>query len=223
MNIYAIIPAYNSSATIEQVIRDTRQQLSEKAIIVVDDGSSDNTAGLSRQLGVLVLAHSKNQGKGAALKTGFSKALECGAELVFTLDADGQHPPRAFVDFLKKMTETGADVVLGKRLFDPRKMPFHRILSNRMTSFLLSWRVGCQIDDSQCGYRLLRASVLKSIQLDANRFDLESELLIKAGLAGFRFASVPIETIYQNQSSSIHLLWDTVRFIKLYFKSWCWK
>jgi glycosyltransferase involved in cell wall biosynthesis len=222
MNIYAIIPAYNSSATIEQVIQDTRQQLPVKSIIVVDDGSHDKTAEISKKIGVIVLSHPVNRGKGAALKTGFAKALECGADVIFTLDADGQHQPQVFGEFLQVMRENTADIVIGNRMQSLKKMPFHRILSNRITSKLISLRIGYPIEDSQCGFRLLRSSVIRKVKLELNRFDLESELIIKAGLAGFHFGAVPIETIYHNQSSAIHHIRDTFRFVKLYFKSFFW-
>lgn len=219
MKIYAIIPAYNSEKTIRQVIDDTKTHLPEKSLIVVDDGSHDKTVEIIKDTGVIVLSHEVNQGKGAALKTGFKKALESGADFIFTLDSDGQHQPEAVNRFLDALNQNKADIVLGSRMHDLAQMPFHRKLSNKITSGLISLRIGSPIEDSQCGFRLIRASVLAKINLERDRFDMESEFIIKAGLAGYKFCSVPIKTLYQNQSSAIRHISDTFRFIKLYLKS----
>lgn len=222
MKIAVIIPAYNSEDTIKKVINSVKNNISDGYIIVVDDGSSDQTSSISRSSGVIVLSHQDNLGKGAALKTGFQYALDLNVDVVATLDSDGQHSPDMLNEFLCTMRNEKVDFVIGTRMRALKTMPFHRMLSNKITSGLISLRIGQFIEDSQCGYRLIRASILQHLALQCQYFDLESEIILKAGLSGCRFRAVPIETIYQNSSSSIHLMKDTLRFIKLYFRSYFW-
>jgi glycosyltransferase involved in cell wall biosynthesis len=219
-DLYAIIPAYNSEKTIDKVISDLRAHLSAADIIVVDDGSSDSTSEIARALKTIVIAHKKNLGKGAALKSGFKKALSLGAKFVLTLDADGQHNPKDVNRFLSKYEETPFDIIIGSRMANIRDMPIHRILSNKITSQLISWRVGQRVPDSQCGFRLIKADVLKNLQLKTNRFDMESELILKASKKGHKIGFVNIDTIYSNNSTSaMNLIKDTSRFIWVYIHS----
>ena len=98
-------------------------------------------------------------------------------------------------------------------------MPFHRILSNKITSGLVSLRAGTRIPDSQSGFRLIHADVIRRIVLNTSRYETETEILLKSGIAGFQFGSICISTIYNNEPSSMHLVKDTWRFVKLYLKS----
>jgi len=222
MKIAVVIPAYNSEATIGSVISRVNKNIDDVIIIVVNDGSNDKTSAVSQAAKALVLSHPTNRGKGAALKTGFKKALELGVPLIATLDADEQHPPEMLPLFFKALHSNSADVIIGNRMKNLKKMPFQRILTNKITSGLISLRIGKKIEDSQCGFRLIRAELLRDILLNKNRFDLESELILKAGIAGYHFSSVPIATIYQEESSAIHGLRDTLLFIKLYLQSLWW-
>lgn len=219
-DLYAVIPAYNSEKTLEKVILDLRTRLSSVAIIVVDDGSRDLTSEIARALQTILITHNKNLGKGAALKSGFKKALCLGAKFVLTLDADGQHNPRDVNRFLSKYEDTHLDIIIGSRMANVSGMPIHRILSNRITSKLISWRVGQYVPDSQCGFRLIKADLLKNIQLKTNRFDMESELILKALKKGYKIGFVNIETIYHsNSTSAMNLIEDTSRFIWMYIYS----
>ncbi|MBD3288638.1 glycosyltransferase [candidate division KSB1 bacterium] len=218
MEIGAIIPAFNAGIGIASVIKELKSHVGNK-IIVVNDGSTDGTATYALKENVIVLSHKHNRGKGAALRTGFSKAIELNWDAVITLDADGQHNPIFVPYFIGRYKETGADIIIGSRMCNLKSMPPHRILSNRITSKILSWRIGQKIIDSQCGYRLISIDVLNEIELLTSHYDTESEIIIRSGLAGFRIDFVDIETIYNNEASSINLVLDTMRFIKLYWSS----
>jgi glycosyltransferase involved in cell wall biosynthesis len=221
MKIAVIIPAYNAAATIGAVIEGVKRWVPADTILVIDDGSSDNTVQIARATGVHVFLQSVNQGKGAALKKGFVHALERGSDWILTLDADGQHAPEIIPDFLALMT-ANVDLVIGSRMRTLQSMPLHRLLSNRITSGMIGLRIGCRIQDSQCGFRLLRAEMLRRLVLKTRHFDLESEIILKTGLRGYQICSIPVPTIYNQQSTSIRLVIDTLRFLKLYLKSYCW-
>jgi glycosyltransferase involved in cell wall biosynthesis len=221
--ICAVIPAYNASKQLRKVVDDLRQWNPKIAILVVDDGSTDDTKRVAKSLNVLVKEHNKNLGKGAALKLGFKTALSMGANVIITLDADAQHNPKDIKQLFSKMDTEKLDLVVGSRMSDTANMPIHRVLSNKITSKLISWRLGQKIEDSQCGFRLIRAELLKNIILESTKFDLESELIIKSGLNGFKIGSATIETIYTDHgSSAINLVTDTFRFIRLLVKSFFW-
>jgi glycosyltransferase involved in cell wall biosynthesis len=222
MRFAVIIPAYNSERTIGDVISRVAQVVPELSIIVVNDGSVDETVKLCETAGVQVLSYPQNQGKGAALKQGFLKALESDYDAVLTLDADGQHPPELIPKFIECFEQKSVDIVIGSRMDSLKNMPFSRILSNKITSWLISQRIQQHVADSQCGFRLIRRTVIENLRLNSDKFDFESEIIIKAGLAGYQICSVPIETIYNDYGSSINHVTDTFRFIKLFWKSLYW-
>jgi hypothetical protein len=222
MRFAVVIPAYNSERTIGDVIKRVTQVIPEQSIIVVNDGSVDQTVKLCETAGVQVLSYPQNRGKGAALKQGFLKALESDYEAVFTLDADGQHPPELIPKFIECFEQKSVDIVIGSRMDSLKNMPFSRILSNKITSWLISQRIQQQVEDSQCGFRLIRRAVIENLRLNSDKFDFESEIIIKAGLAGYQICSVPIETIYHNYGSSINHVTDTFRFIRLFVRSLFW-
>jgi len=213
--ICAIIPAYNAEATIADVIARVQRFINSAHIIVVDDGSGDQTGRRAQQGGVVLLRNQSNRGKGYALKQGFGYALRHGYAAVITLDADLQHDPLEIPKFVDCYVKTGADLILGDRTHDFSAMPLDRQFSNKTTSLLLSLLTGRRIRDSQTGYRLIKTGLLRKINLVSNRYETESELLIKALRLGCKFAHVPIRTIYNDQASHIHRLVDTLRFVKI--------
>jgi len=217
-----VIPAFNAAATVGAVVAKAKEAAPESPIIVVDDGSSDATAQVSQEAGALVLRHHANRGKGEALRRGWAKAVQLACDAVITLDADGQHDPADLPRFVEHADRTQADIVVGTRRFDPRRMPLDRVLSNTLTSLIVSWRGGQRIPDSQCGYRLIRSRVTEDIDLTTRGFEAESELLIKAGRKGYKISSIPIETIYRDQGSAIRHIRDTVRFTRLILRSFFW-
>jgi glycosyltransferase involved in cell wall biosynthesis len=219
----ALIPAYNESGHIGDVIRRVSEQLPLANILVIDDGSSDGTADSAREQGVEVVINQVNLGKGATLLKGFGLfSQRVGIEAIFTLDADGQHDPEEIPSFIEAYNRHKADIVIGSRMDDISGMPPLRKFTNKFTSAVISLRAGVRIADSQSGYRLQRISMLNKLVLVTKNFDLESEMLIKAARMGAVIVSVPIETIYGEEKSKINPFLDTWRFLKLVFKSFIW-
>ena len=210
------IPAHNAEKTIGKVISQAAEFVSSENIFVVDDGSNDQTGTIALEKGARVLRHEVKMGKGAALHDATKKILERNYELIITMDSDLQHDPSEIPDFISASDKF--DIVIGKRVFSAGMMPLHRRLSNSITSRLLSLRAGKKIEDSQCGYRLYHASVLRKIDSNCRHYEYESDILIKAALTGFTIGFIPINTIYNDSKSGIKVV-DVLRFIKVYVKS----
>lgn len=211
----AIIPAYFEEEHIADVVRGVIGQ--GLRALVVDDGSTDTTAARAEAAGATVLRHPVNRGKGAALQTAFSHAMEQGRGMtwVVTMDADGQHDPADLPAFYNAATGDVAALV-GNRMGDTTDMPALRRLTNRLMSWLLSCIIGCRIPDTQCGYRAYRVDVLPHLFTESARYEAESEALIRLGRAGVRIESVPIRTIYcAAPASKINPVTDTVRFFAM--------
>lgn len=219
----AVIPAYNEAAHIAGVIKGVGEMIPLADVIVVDDGSSDGTGEVASAAGASVLRNPGNLGKGSSLIAGYGRLLEReGIEGIFTLDADGQHDPSEMPRFIETFRTMSADLVIGSRMADTRGMPAIRRMTNRLTSSVISRRAGCRIDDTQSGYRLIRSSLLKDMRLVTRRFDTESEILLRAARSGALITSVPISTIYGDETSKIHPLKDTLRFFRLVWRSYFW-
>jgi glycosyltransferase involved in cell wall biosynthesis len=217
-----IIPAYNASLTISELIEKISEFIDKSDIVVIDDGSKDETFAIAQNAGVVVLKHERNKGKGEALKTGFKYALEKNYDALLTIDADLQHDPSSIPDFLQRANDNFSGIIIGSREINLKKMPLARWLSNSLTSLILSILSGQTIRDSQSGYRLISTQVLKKVKLKAKKYDLESEILVKAGRKGFKIYAVPIRTIYHGGKSFINPFVDTARFIKLMWKTLWW-
>ena len=191
-------------------------------VIVVDDGSKDNTAQIAQNAGAIVLIHEVNKGKGAALKTGFQYVIDHGYDAVITMDSDGQHDPNDIPGFLNALDKIGSGIIIGTRMNDISTMPMIRKCTNKLTSFASSLMARQKIEDSQSGFRLITTDVLRKVKLETDRFETETEILIKASKSGFRIISVPIKTIYGEEKSKIRPIRDTNRFLKLLFRSLRW-
>jgi glycosyltransferase involved in cell wall biosynthesis len=214
-----LIPAYNAAETIVQVIQDGFQFFPPEDIIVIDDGSRDDTGIRAQALGVKVLFHRSNRGKGAALRTGFQEIRSQGYVGVVLMDADGQHEARFIADFLDRAARGQEGVIVGTRMGRVGTMPWLRRWTNRLTSAIVSGLAGQQIPDSQSGYRYLCSDVLEKLRLTTFRYEAESEMLIQAGRMGYRIGALPISAIYGNQRSAIRPGRDTLRFIWLVLKT----
>lgn len=212
-NTAAVIPAYNEAKHLADVVRRTRQELDH--VLVVDDGSTDDTAAQARTAGAEALVHSENRGKGESIKAGLRYWMERGFSWVVILDADGQHLPEEIERMFDGAGADGADLLIGNRMNDVGSMPLVRRLVNRYMSNKISRVCGQQIPDTQCGFRMLHRDLIPSVLVGTNRFDYETEMLILASRKGFRIVSVPITTVYSDEVSSIHPVRDTLRFFKL--------
>ena len=217
-----VIPAYNASQTLPDLIRRVSVHLPQKNIIVVDDGSRDQTSQAVEETEATLLHHPENRGKGEALKTGFQHAVGKGYDLVITLDSDLQHDPRFIEDFLSRVRLNNADLILGRRNINVKTMPLTRYLSNKLTSSVISILTGRSIKDSQSGYRLIKSKVLRSLKLRSRKYDLESEILLKAAKKRFKIGSIPVSTIYVHNRGFASPLANTLRFLLLVWRSLWW-
>jgi glycosyltransferase involved in cell wall biosynthesis len=194
-----VIPAYDEAATIGDIVRRCRAALASAWIIVVDDGSCDDTGDIAAQSGATVLRHADNQGKGASLLDGMRYALAQRAVCVVTLDGDGQHRPEDLPRLLACGQSWPGRVVIGSRRASGRAAPRARFIANRVADFWVSWAARHPIDDSQSGFRVYPAELLRRIIARptlARGFAFESEILIEAARLGFHTAAVDIATIY---------------------------
>jgi glycosyltransferase involved in cell wall biosynthesis len=189
-------------------------------VIVVDDGSSDDTADRARAVGAEVSAHAANAGKGAAVRTGLARVFAEDFTHVLLLDADMQHLPEEAAALLAAAGQSGAAVVVGERQFDRSRMPAARYHANRLGSRALSWFVGVPIEDTQCGFRVFRVDAIRTLALTASGYEIETEMLIKVRRRGGRVAAVPITAVYSGQRSKLRPIPDTTRtcFLAVYYR-----
>jgi glycosyltransferase involved in cell wall biosynthesis len=199
MKIYALIPGYNEAERIRAVIEASKAFL---PVLVVDDGSTDETAAIAEAAGATVLRQVPNQGKGAALKRGFRWAIDNGADAVLMLDADGQHDPAEIPKFLHTHTTNTSDLIIGYRNFS--EMPFTRKVANTIGRASLSWAMGQKILDNQSGYRLVSTRLMQAtLESDEAGFEFEVDMVVLCIRRGMRLDWVPIRTIYAGEGSHI--------------------
>jgi glycosyltransferase involved in cell wall biosynthesis len=218
MRVVAVIPAREAALTVGSVVAGLRREVPALEVLVVDDGSTDTTSKEARAAGAAVVRHDVNQGKGAALQTGFDEALRRGADAVLALDADGQHDPAVAGSLLEALAS--ADVVVGSRDSNRGAMPWIRRATNSFMTWVISGLAGRRIPDSQSGYRAIRAEVIRAVRPRSRRFEYESEFLIAAARAGFRIGGVPVPSLYNAPGSHIHPFRDTLRFLRLVARVW---
>jgi glycosyltransferase involved in cell wall biosynthesis len=210
-DVIAVIPAYQAERTLDAVVRATRTHL---PVLVVDDGSTDDTFAVATAAGAEVLRQEPNQGKGAALRRGFAHVLEQGATAALTLDADGQHDPACAPDFLAAWHARGAPLIIGRRDFS--QMPLSRRLANNLGTQTFSWAVGRHIDDNQSGYRLIARPLLPHLLGSAeDGFEFEVEMITDAIRADLEIDWVPIPTIYEDAGSHISPLSHVTNFLRV--------
>jgi glycosyltransferase involved in cell wall biosynthesis len=220
-DLHICIPSYQASETLPNFLSELLKTVPAAQVLVVDDGSTDAIGEVCSRLGIRCLRHAKNRGKGAALSTGFNALLERGAGAVITMDADGQHAIAdlgAFIEEFRLHPEAG--IIVGRRIFGKGGMPISRVISNTITSRILSLLCGVPVPDSQCGYRLYSARLLREATLTCTRFTMESEVLLKAARLGFPVRSVPVQTLYFSGQSHIAHLTDTLRWIRAVLGIW---
>lgn len=217
--VFVLIPAYNAAKTITPVIVEARKVIDD--VVVVDDGSRDDTSAVAAAAGAKVVRHPQNRGKGGSLKTGFAYAVENGYDAVITIDADGQHLPQEIPRFLDCWKKTDGDLIIGGRshLFD--QMLPRRRMANRFSAWVIGKMSKTAVTDSQSGFRLYSTRMLRSIRLRTEGFDLESEVIVRAGCGGFRVLTTPIDLGFVDGLSTSHYkpLKDTLRIAWTVFRA----
>lgn len=210
-HVIAVIPAFQAARTLASVVEETARHL---PVLVVDDGSTDETAAVAEAAGANVLRQVPNQGKGAALRAGFQRALEAGSTAVVTLDADGQHDPTRIPAFLEAWRSRHAPLIIGQRDFS--RMPMSRRLANNLGTWTFSWAVGRHIADNQSGYRLIARPLLpRLLESQEAGFEFEVEMITLAIRAGLAIDWVAIPTIYEDQGSHIRPLAHVTNFLRV--------
>ncbi|MBN2426104.1 MAG: glycosyltransferase family 2 protein [Calditrichaceae bacterium] len=219
INYEIIIPAYNAGKFLQQLldqIKNLPLSYKPKRIRVIDDGSKDNTPNIALNNEVQLLSIPENKGKGFALKAGFKEFLETvDCDYVLCMDADLQHPVSSAIDFMHEIEKNSPMIVIGARERKTENMPFLRILSNGLSSWILTKCTQKNIKDGQCGFRAIHKNVLNKVNLKEDGFQLETEFILKAARAGFDFNFIKIPTIYNKSLSNIKHIGDTYKFIKL--------
>jgi len=185
--IAIVIPAYNEEKTISWVVEESKKY---GRVVVIDDCSSDDTAMLAKKAGVMVISHSHNQGLGSSLRTGFKKSLDMKADIIITIDGDGQHNPRDIPRFISAINN-GYDFILGER--DLRKYPltkkFGNFFLNRATNFIS----GTNLKDTESGFRAFKKEALKKLYLKAKRYEIAVEIVFEVGRNNLKTKNIPIK------------------------------
>jgi glycosyltransferase involved in cell wall biosynthesis len=210
-----VIPAYTEEGTIQSIVTEARKYCN--TVIVVNDGSQDRTHEKAENVGAFVISHLINLGVGAALETGFKAALKQGADIVVSLDADGQHDPAEIPKLVRSILEREADVVVGSRVLSSTEtMPFIKKVGNKVLSILTSILCGCPIKDSQCGYRAYSRVALEKLTCLPKDYVWASDILAQLRRQDFVIKEVPIKAIY-NRSIRRMKGTDIIVGIKIFF------
>ena len=207
----ALIPAFDEGPRVGAVVEAAGRHL---PVVVVDDGSSDDTADRAEAAGAIVLRQVPNAGKGAALRAGFRHGLDAGAPAVVTLDADGQHDPGEIPTFLERFETRRAELIVGQR--DLRAMPPIRRWSNRLGGATLALALGRSVPDNQSGYRLIGRTLMRAmLESEESGFEFEVEMIARCIALGLPIDAVPIRTIYAGEPSHIRPLRHFREFIRV--------
>ncbi len=195
LKVVCVIPAHNEESTISSVVRNARTICN--IVIVVDDGSTDRTVEEAKKAKAKVVSHTIRLGVGAALSTGLRAAINYGAEIIVTLDADEQHDPKEIPNVITPIIDGKADLVIGSRTLEKNsEMPFQKLVANKILSKLTSLASDIEIKDSQSGFRGMSRKVAESIKYDSTDYQWASEMIILLSKRGIKIVDVPIKTLY---------------------------
>jgi glycosyltransferase involved in cell wall biosynthesis len=221
-SVCVLIPAFNEAGTIADVVRGVQPCPDVTRVVVVDDGSTDDTGAHAQAAGAELLRHAQNRGKGHAVRTGLAYALDRPFTHVLLMDGDLQHRPADVPALIAAARTHDVDLVVGERIFDRSRMPRSRYYSNVIGSRALSGFIGSEIRDSQSGFRLIRCDALRGLRLSATGYEVETEMLIKLARRHARMTSVPVELSY-GAKSKLRPVRDTTRtcFLAVYYRFLC--
>lgn len=197
-----VIPAYNEESSISNVIKDLKRERTTGTIIVVDDGSQDNTAEVAKKSGAYVIRHVLNSGSGSATATGLSYAQQEGYEIVATLDADGQHKAEDVIKGVREIQKKKVDLLIGSRLINSSGMSKAKVLGNRGLSTVTWMLFGISVTDSQSGLRIFSRQALDKLRWKTSGYEFCSEMLWRAQQQNLSVAEYPIQAIYTEYSTS---------------------
>lgn len=197
-NVVVVMPAFNAAQTLSPVVRGLRKSLPGSPVVGIDDGSKDGTGALLRSVCDRTIEYAANRGKGQALRDGFAAALELGCDAVLTIDSDGQHDPAFAPSIIAALDR--AHIAIGTRDLTGEQMPKHRRVANFLSTTATRLVSGGAVRDSQSGYRAIRREVLEEVNAGGDRYEFETDFIIRAAHAGFTITNVPISTIYGPRS-----------------------
>ena len=206
-NLWVVVPAYNEEKNISKIIKGIKDYTEN--IIIIDDGSKDNTSRIADKSSTVVLRHIINLGKGAAVKTGCDFAVKQGAETIIVLDADAQHDPMEIPNFIKNLESY--DIVFSYRKLNKR-MPLILKYGNWFISRVIKFVYKVKLKDSQCGYRAFTSEAYKKIRWQASDYSMESEMIANTGKYRLKYIEVPIETIYGDKYKGTTII-DGVKIV----------
>jgi glycosyltransferase involved in cell wall biosynthesis len=200
IKIIAVTPAFNERKRIGAVIKAVSRHT--HGVVVINDASSDDTAEIARSAGAVVIDLNINKGAGNATRLGCCKAIEMGADVIITIDADGQHNPDEIPKLLQPLIENRAQIVFGGRPRSP-SMPFENRFGNRLLSELSSALLGVKVNDTLTGFRAFKTEVFNDIVWQADRYSFVSEMVFRMAKAHVKFVEVPVSTIYHDNKKGM--------------------
>jgi glycosyltransferase involved in cell wall biosynthesis len=213
--VVVVMPAYNAAKTLHMTYQDLPREFVD-LVILVDDGSSDETAQIARDMGLELFVHNRNYGYGANQKTCYREALKAGADIVVMVHPDYQYDPTLLPEIVRPIQEGRADAVLGSRLMgtNPIKqgMPWWKYVSNRFLTWAENVTFGLDLSEYHTGYRAFRREVLESVNLETNsdKFIFDQEIMAQMVALGMRITEVPVPTRYFAQASSASFFQSTI-------------
>ena len=196
-NVYVIIPAHNERKNIAAIISRTKKLVDRSNVVVVDDGSTDNTASEAKRQNVAVVRHPVNLGKGAALRTGCLYASREGAQAFIFMDSDGQHEPEDLPRIIAALAEN--DIVFTYRDRKSEHMPLIKKVGNVFIDTVMMLLFRIKVIDTQCGYKAIKRAAYEKLGLMSNDYSIESEIAAKTGKYRLKFAQLPIRTLYEDK------------------------
>lgn len=213
MKVMAVIPAYNEAPFIGEVVRGASVHVA--GVVVVDDGSSDETAAVARTAGARVLTLPANQGKGSAVRAGLDYLATTDATHALLMDGDMQHRPEEIPRLIDTAQRSGAALVVGARVFRREAMPASRYWANVIGSRALSTLMGVRLADTQSGFRLLSLDAVRQLDLSGRGYEIETEMIVKLARRGARVVGVPVSAVYNESRSKLRPVRDTTRNVLL--------